>query len=922
MLGILFAACPAYCSTYYVDPNGNDTTGDGSIGSPYKTIGKGVSVAAAGDTIYVRRGTFTYSGSTTAITLPSKSGASASNRCYLMGYNGERPLLDFSAMTGTSADGLLISGSYWYVKGIDCKGAPHNGIKIGGSGATYNTVEFCRAFENRNTGVGVASGAAHNQIINCDSYYNYNAPDGGNADGFAPKIDVGTGNYFYGCRAWQNSDDGYDGYLRPSDDVNTTYINCWAFKNGYLKDANSSVHGNGNGFKMGGSDSPRLLRHNVILKNCLSFQNYKEGFDQNHNKGSMTLHNCTAFSNGSNNFEISEALASGKTATVINCISFTGTVSLAYATQTTNSWQSPFVVTSADFVSTDPSAAYGSRNADGSLPNITFMHLAAGSDLIDGGTDVGLPYNGSAPDLGCFETGGSSPPGAASNPTPTNGATGVSITQDLGWTAGSGATSHDVYFGTSSPGTLRGNQTATTFDTGTMSNNTTYYWRIDEKNAGGTTTGIVWSFTTIVAPPGQASSPSPSTGATGVSITQDLGWTAGSGATSHDVYFGTSSPGTLRGNQTATTFDTGTMSNNTTYYWRIDEKNAGGTTTGIVWSFTTIVAPPGQASSPSPSTGATGVSITQDLGWTAGSGATSHDVYFGTSSPGTLRGNQTATTFDTGTMSNNTTYYWRIDEKNAGGTTTGIVWSFTTIVAPPGQATSPSPSTGATGVSITQDLGWTAGSGATSRDVYFGTAASPPQVSTSQTATTFDTGTMASLTTYYWRIDEKNASGTTTGTVWNFTTSDTTPPEAPTGLTVILPGEANVPLDWNDNSEGDLAGYNVYRSETSGSGYSKLNSSLLTSSDYTDNITTHDTTYYYVVTAVDTNSNESDDSNEVFGGLYGDFTGNGIVEIADLPDFLDYWLEDDCYETAGLDLDDNCIVNFYEFSVLAENWLK
>jgi hypothetical protein len=127
------------------------------------------------------------------------------------------------------------------------------------------------------------------------------------------------------------------------------------------------------------------------------------------------------------------------------------------------------------------------------------------------------------------------------------------------------------------------------------------------------------------------------------------------------------------------------MANDTTYYWRIDEVNAEGTTTGVVWSFTTIVAAPSQASNPSPADSAANVSITTDLSWTAGCGATSHDVYFGTSSPGAFQGNQTATTFDTGTMSNDTTYYWRIDEVNAATTTTGNVWSFTTIVAAPVQ---------------------------------------------------------------------------------------------------------------------------------------------------------------------------------------------------------------------------------------------
>jgi len=401
ILCILFGACPAFCSTYFVATDGSDSD-IGDINHPFKTITKGYNTAVAGDTIYVRAGTYAYTGSSTALTLPTKSGASDANRCYLMGYNNERPLLDFSAMTGTSADGLKINGSYWYVKGLDCKGAPHNGLKI--SGGTYNIVEFCSSYENRNTGVQIGGGGANNQIINCDSYYNYDAPAGGNADGFSPKLDVGTGNYFYGCRSWQNSDDGYDGYLRPSDDINTTYVNCWAFKNGYLKSGTAS-QGNGNGFKMGGHDDGNNLRHNVILKNCLSFNNRVKGFDQNNDLGSMTLYNCTAFSNGTNNYSIPSALASGKTATVENCVSAgTGGLSFgSFVVRITDSWMSPFVVNNDDFVSIDPCAAYGPRNADGSLPNIAFMRLANGSDLIDGGTDVNLPYNGDAPDLGAFE---------------------------------------------------------------------------------------------------------------------------------------------------------------------------------------------------------------------------------------------------------------------------------------------------------------------------------------------------------------------------------------------------------------------------------------------------------------------------------------------------------------------------------------
>jgi predicted outer membrane repeat protein len=97
----------------------------------------------------------------------------------------------------------------------------------------------------------------------------------------------------------------------------------------------------------------------------------------------------------------------------------------------------------------------------------------------------------------------------ASNPNPPdNGPAPVSTTADLSWTAGAYATSHDVYFGTSSPGIFQGNQSGTTFDPGTMAAGTTYYWRIDELGPHGTTTGTIWSFTTLSVPPPNGSNES------------------------------------------------------------------------------------------------------------------------------------------------------------------------------------------------------------------------------------------------------------------------------------------------------------------------------------------------------------------------------------------------------------------------------
>ena len=122
----------------------------------------------------------------------------------------------------------------------------------------------------------------------------------------------------------------------------------------------------------------------------------------------------------------------------------------------------------------------------------------------------------------------------------------------------------------------------------------------------------------------------------------------------------------------------------TTYYWRVDSRNAGGITTGDVWSFTTEVKPAPKASDPQPEDGATNVGILNDLSWAAALGATSFIVYFGTApSPGNdeLQGEQLRTIFDAA-LTYYTTYYWRIDTKNAGGTTPGDVWSFTTVSQP------------------------------------------------------------------------------------------------------------------------------------------------------------------------------------------------------------------------------------------------
>ncbi len=383
----------------FVALNGNDSN-IGSFNAPFATIAKAVSVAQPGDTIFLRGGVYNL---TSTVTL-SKNG-SDELRYYLKGYpnDSQRPLLNFSSMQ--SGDGINLTGSYWFIKGIDVCRAPGNGMRISGS---YNIVEYCSFFENKETGLQISNGGSYNRIINSDSYFNYDPPLGGNADGFAPKLSVGTGNYFYGCRAWQNSDDGWDGYLRDNDNVITILEYCWSFMNGYLMNGNPITTGNGNGFKMGGGDNSNAdsLRHHMTLKNCLAFDNRVKGFDQNNNRGSMIIYNGTAYRNYTN-YGMGSRVKSGETMTLVNCVALGSTGSVwSGAIQKTNSWMSPFTpITAAEFVSTDTTGIRGPRKPDGSLPDVPFMRLLENSKLIDVGTFVGTPYNGNAADLGCFEYG-------------------------------------------------------------------------------------------------------------------------------------------------------------------------------------------------------------------------------------------------------------------------------------------------------------------------------------------------------------------------------------------------------------------------------------------------------------------------------------------------------------------------------------
>ncbi len=296
----------------------------------------------------------------------------------------------------------------------------------------------------------------------------------------------------------------------------------------------------------------------------------------------------------------------------------------------------------------------------------------------------------------------------AGAPKPANGAMHTQAWANLEWIPGPTAVSHDVYIGdnfddvndgTPDSSEFIGNQAVTNIIVGFpgfpysdgLVPGATYYWRIDEVEADGTTIykGPVWSF---MIPPKTAYWPVPADGAESIDPDLELSWTAGYDARLHTVYFGdnfddvNNDAGGIP--QGITTYTPGPLKMAKTYYWRVDEFDAFDTYKGDVWSFTTE----GGVGNPDPSNGAAGVEHTPILTWTPGVYADSHQVYFGTdkdavrnadtSSPeykGT--GNLGSESYEPGKLQWFSTYYWRIDEANninPDSPWTGSIWSFTT----------------------------------------------------------------------------------------------------------------------------------------------------------------------------------------------------------------------------------------------------
>ena len=310
-------------STIYVAPAGQSTNGGASYDDAVD-LQTALNYATAGQTILLQPGS--YDMSNTLLKVARGRNGTADQPITLQG-DGGYATLDF----GRSGTGFELWGDHWHVSFLNVTNTADGckGMQVSGS---WNLVERCNFYNNGTTGLQISGSSAetiekwpsYNTILNCNSINNADS-EMEDADGFAAKITASVGNVFDGCIAAYNADDGWDFFAKVATGSigNTTIRNSVAYRNGWIKvtpgstakdwsfaavscDENGTLTvdpaaemldaGNGNGFKMGGSNMPGAH----VLENSISYENKAKGIDSNSGQD-IKVYNSTSFNNGGSN---------------------------------------------------------------------------------------------------------------------------------------------------------------------------------------------------------------------------------------------------------------------------------------------------------------------------------------------------------------------------------------------------------------------------------------------------------------------------------------------------------------------------------------------------------------------------------------------------------------------------------------------
>jgi Right handed beta helix region len=414
LLGLLMLGLAPACmaKSYFIAPDGDDAAA-GSEAAPWQSIGRAQQALAPGDSLLIRGGTYlitrgvnscaSMTDTVNAITL-NRSGEPGKPIQY-QAYQDEVPVFDFSQMTDNCrVKGFNIVADWIHLKGIAVTGAPQQpqnrlnheswGIWVKGS---HNVFERLNLHHNMGPGFFLKDGS-DNLILNSDSHHNYDPYTsngaGQSADGFGAHVSAGKpGNVFRGCRAWANSDDGFDLINAYS---SVTIENSWAWQQGYLPGTRVPLPaGNGNGFKAGGYGGVYVangVKH--IVRFSVAFQNKAAGFYANHHPLAVDFVHNTGFQNRPD-FNMLGIGPAGEAISVGNLQNniAVGPNPLANsnpAGEKNNSWNLPLRLDAADFLSLSTTGWDAPRQADGSLPVLRSLRPAAAGALAKASLDAGI----------------------------------------------------------------------------------------------------------------------------------------------------------------------------------------------------------------------------------------------------------------------------------------------------------------------------------------------------------------------------------------------------------------------------------------------------------------------------------------------------------------------------------------------------
>ncbi|WP_281228668.1 right-handed parallel beta-helix repeat-containing protein [Flavobacterium aquiphilum] len=434
LLFAFFLSCFfSFSAEYYVAPNGNDNN-PGTKNSPVETIKKAQELASSGDTVYIRGGLYMMREEQIAqyykiwayVTKLDKNGIN------YLAFPNETPVFNYGNIKPENRRviAFLVSGNNIKIKGIEVTAVQvtiktHTQSECFEVQGNRNTLEQLKLHDGMAIGVYITKGS-NNLILNCDAYQNWDSVSengvGGNTDGFGCHAPKGNkNNVFRGCRSWFNSDDGFD-LINSAEPVLIDH--CWAFYNGYTSDFKRRA--DGNGFKSGGyASAPLEQLPNPIPRNtiqfCLAVGNKAAGFYANHHLNGNNWYNNSAYKNRANYDMLNRKAqkpvdylkdTQGWGHVLSNNLGYAATgrelvnIDKSNCTLKNNYFDLGLTIKDSDFLSLDESFLTVPRQADGSLPDNNFMRLNPSSSLIDAGTDIGYPFKGKAPDLGCFEIGG------------------------------------------------------------------------------------------------------------------------------------------------------------------------------------------------------------------------------------------------------------------------------------------------------------------------------------------------------------------------------------------------------------------------------------------------------------------------------------------------------------------------------------